>query len=165
MCIAPERMVFARAWRPRAAAKCCPAAAPRAASGCARRALRGKHLTTSESSKRLRFEPSKRLHLPAEFRAVRQRGQRVSDAFFSVSILANKANVPRLGLAIATRSVGSSVARNRIKRITRESFRLNQHHLPPVDVTVSARDAARKAQAKELRASLEKLWKKIAERH
>ena len=86
------------------------------------------------------------------------------DAFFSLSVLANDRNHPRLGLAIATRTFGTAVARNRIKRLARESFRLNQHHLPPVDVTVSARDAARRAPPKDLRASLEKHWKNITQR-
>ena len=43
-------------------------------------------------------------------------------------------------------------------------FRLNQHDLPPVDVTVSARDAARVASPLDLRISLEKHWKNITER-
>jgi hypothetical protein len=41
---------------------------------------------------------------------------------------------------------------------------LNQHSLPPVDVTVSAREAARKASAADLRASLDKHWKTITQR-
>jgi ribonuclease P protein component len=114
--------------------------------------------------KRLTFEPRKRLHRPAEFRAVRQRGRKLSDAYFSLSVLVNHENCARLGLAIATRTFGTAVARNRIKRLARESFRLNQHVLPPVDVTVSARDAARLAQPKELRLSLEKHWKNITQR-
>ena len=114
--------------------------------------------------KRLTFEPRKRLHQPAEFRAVRQAGKRLSDAYFSLSVLANHENCARLGLAIATRTFGTAVARNRVKRIARESFRLNQHALPPVDVTVAARDAARLAQPKDLRASLDKHWKNITQR-
>ena len=121
-------------------------------------------LTTPTFTKSLRFEPRKRLHRPAEFRAVRQRGRRLPDAFFSLSVLASEANCARLGLAIATRTFGTAVARNRIKRLARESFRLNQHRLPPVDVTVTARDAARSAQAKDLRLSLEKHWNNIIQR-
>lgn len=104
------------------------------------------------------------MHQPAEFRAVRQRGKRFSDAYFSVSVLGNQQSHARLGLAIATRTFGTAVARNRIKRLTRESFRLNQQGLPPVDITVSAREAARLAQPKDLRASLEKHWKSITQR-
>ena len=79
-------------------------------------------------------------------------------------MLVNHETHPRLGLAIATRTFGTAVARNRIKRIARESFRLNQHSLPSVDVTVAARTAASTASPKELRASLDKHWQTIAHR-
>ena len=105
-----------------------------------------------------------RLHQPAEFREVRRSGKRIADAFFSLSVLANHEAHPRLGLSIATSVFGTAVARNRIKRITRESFRLNQHSLPPVDVTVSARAAAGKAPLHDLRASLDNHWKLISQR-
>ncbi len=104
------------------------------------------------------------MHQPAEFREVKRRGRKFADAFFSLSVLANHETFPRLGLSIATRTFGSAVARNRIKRLTRESFRLNQHSLPPVDVTVSARDAARSAPSVELRTSLDHHWKTITKR-
>jgi ribonuclease P protein component len=67
-----------------------------------------------------------------------------------------------LGLAIATRTCGGAVARNLIKRVARESFRLNQHSLPAVDITIAAREAARLAARRDLRASLAGHWKKIA---
>ena len=105
-----------------------------------------------------------RLHQAAEFHAVKRSGKRFADAFFSLSVLSNHETHPRLGLSIATSVFGTAVARNRIKRITRESFRLNQHSLPPVDVTVSARAAAGKATQHDLRASLEKHWKVISQR-
>ena len=101
------------------------------------------------------------MHQPAEFRDVKRRGKKFSDAFFSLSVLANHETHARLGLSIATRTFGTAVARNRIKRLARESFRLNQHSLPPVDVTVSARDAARAASPRELRLSLDGHWKSI----
>ena len=92
---------------------------------------------------------------------MKRRGRKFADAFFSLSVLANKETYPRLGLSIATRTFGTAVSRNRIKRLARESFRLNQHSLPPVDVTVSAREAARAAKMKDLRSSLEQHWKSI----
>jgi ribonuclease P protein component len=104
------------------------------------------------------------LHQPAEFRDVKRRGRRFADAFFSLAVLANHETYPRLGLSIATRTFGSAVARNRIKRLARESFRLNQHSLPPVDVAVSAREAARSATLSDLRASLDQHWKSITQR-
>jgi ribonuclease P protein component len=156
-------MVSEREWPPRAAAGCWLAAVRRAASAFAPKGLR-RASSDPQLTKRLTFEPRKRLHQPAEFRAVRQRGRRLTDAYFSLSVLANHESHARLGLAIATRTFGTAVARNRIKRLARESFRLNQHDLPSVDVTVSARDAARIAPSADLRSSLEKHWKNITQR-
>ncbi len=93
---------------------------------------------------------------------VRQRGRRFSDAYFTVSVLANHVTHPRLGLAIATKSCGNAVARNLIKRLARESFRLSQYELPAVDVTLAVREAARLASPSALRASLARHWKSIA---
>ena len=130
---------------------------PRAARSSARNAIPQGRLPI----RKLTFEPRKRLHQPAEFRDVKRRGKKFSDAFFSFSVAANHETHARLGLSIATRTFGTAVARNRIKRLARESFRLNQHSLPPVDVTVSARDAARAATVRELRLSLDEHWKSI----
>ncbi|MDE2296160.1 MAG: ribonuclease P protein component [Gammaproteobacteria bacterium] len=104
------------------------------------------------------------MHQPAEFNEVRRGGRRFSDDYFSLQVLANRGTHPRLGLAISTRAAGCSVARNRLKRIARESFRVNQTTLPAVDVTVAARDAARGADSRALRASLERLWVAIRRR-
>jgi ribonuclease P protein component len=137
---------------------CWPVAAPKAVSASVRRAFRG----TPGTIRNFKFPPDKRLHQPAEFKQVRLQGRRFSDTYFSISALPNHAAHPRLGLAIATKTFGSAVARNRIKRIARESFRLNQHTLPPLDVTVAARPAARDAQPALLRASLGKLWQLLS---
>jgi len=63
---------------------------------------------------------------------------------------------------MATRTCGGSVARNRLKRITRESFRLHQSELPAVDLTVAARSKAAQADNASLRDSLARLWQRIA---
>jgi ribonuclease P protein component len=117
---------------------------------------------------------SGRLNLPArlrlrhkrDFDAAYARGRRVSDGFFSVTARGNDAGTPRLGLAVAVKVAGGAVARNRLRRLIRESFRLHQHELPAVDLVVSARPAAAAAAAASapvLRASLAALWKKVSE--
>ena len=81
-----------------------------------------------------------------------------------MSVLANQEKHARLGLSVATKASGNAVFRNLIKRLARESFRLSQHELPPVDVMISVRDAVRRASRGELRASLAKHLQTIVER-
>ena len=66
-------------------------------------------------------------------------------------------------MAIGTRTARSAVARNRLRRLIRESFRLHRETLPAVDLFVTARPAATAAGNQELFASLRSLWQKIAE--
>lgn len=58
-----------------------------------------------------------------------------------ILILARENNLghPRLGFVISKKNVRRAVKRNHVRRIMRESFRLNQHQLPPVDMIILAR--------------------------
>ena len=112
---------------------------------------------------RLTFPAHKRLRRKSEFDAAYARGRRFGNGFFAVTASSNDKHGARLGMAVAVRTAGNAVERNRIRRIIRESFRLHQHALPPVDLVVSARPTARGAPGAELHASLAALWKAIIE--
>ena len=64
-------------------------------------------------------------------------------------------------MSVSVRALGSAVRRNRLRRLIRESFRLRQRELPGVDIVITARAAARGAQAYELRQSLESHWQNV----
>lgn len=101
-----------------------------------------------------------------DFDAAFAGGRRISDAMFLMIVnnlgpQAGAASRARVGLAVAARTIGNAVARNRVRRAIRESFRLHQHELPCVDIVVSARSAAKTASNAQLRASLEVLWHKV----
>ena len=105
----------------------------------------------------------RRLRRKVEFDAAYAHGRRFGNGFFGVTAFLNDKGGPRVGLAVAVRIAGSSVERNRIRRIIRESFRLHQHELPSVDLIVSARGRAKNAPRRELHESLAELWKKVTE--
>src|ERR1700753_775275 len=110
---------------------------------------------------RLTLPAQRRLRRMSDFEAAYARGRRFGNGFFGVTAFWNEKCWPRLGLAVAVRTVGAGVQRNRVRRIIRESFRLHQHELPPVDLVVSARDRVRTASGAELRESLSALWKSV----
>lgn len=80
-----------------------------------------------------------------------------------LSILArgNGLGYSRVGIIVSSRVARSAVARNRIKRVVRESFRLQQAGINAWDVVVIARPGVVKQSNRELFASLAEHWKKL----
>lgn len=74
----------------------------------------------------------------------------------------NELGYPRLGLAVSRKVAKSAVARNRLKRIGRESFRRRQHDLGGVDCVVLGRPGASEQDNAVLFASLERHWRRFA---
>ena len=105
-----------------------------------------------------RFARQQRLTSPAEFKQVFAHPCKVGDNY--LSLLCQKNNLPlsRLGLAIAKRNIKTAVARNRIKRMSRETFRQHQAVLAGLDIVVLARTSAAQLTNQELRRALEGLW-------
>jgi len=71
---------------------------------------------------------------------------------------------PRLGLAISRKVARRAVARNRIKRIIRESLRREGDRLAGLDVVVLGRPGIDRKNNAELRRSLNMHWKRLASR-
>ncbi|MDR6996240.1 ribonuclease P protein component [Aeromonas salmonicida] len=57
-----------------------------------------------------------------------------------------------------------AVWRNRVKRVVRESFRLNQASLPAIDIVVIAKGGVKEMDNEELFKLLEKLWRTLSRR-
>ena len=116
------------------------------------------------------FNRESRLLTPGQFQYVFTKPIRFGSRHFTILITptnlsedSDKNN--RLGLAIAKKRVKLAVQRNRIKRIIRESFRLNQHDLPAIDMVVMVKSGIDQLDNKEINQELEKVWRKIIQRH
>lgn len=110
---------------------------------------------------RARFSKRARLLKPAEFSRVFDQAIRSSDRLFIILARQNDEHRPRLGLAISKKNARLAVDRNRIKRIIRESFRLNQSKLPAVDLVVMARPITRTLTNQALFDSLNTHWNRL----
>jgi len=110
------------------------------------------------------FPPRARLRQPREFEAVLKQGRRVQEKLLMLVVLPVPAGPARLGLAISARAVPLATRRNRIKRLARESFRASRAGLPAVDLVLQARSGAAGASSAELRDTLQRLWRRAAER-
>ena len=108
---------------------------------------------------RKRFGKENRLLDEAAFGRVFKKATRSRDKLFTVLCRHNEHGVARLGLAISKKNCRRATARNRVKRVIRESFRRQQAGLANLDIVVINRPAAAAANNQQLFASLEGHWR------
>ncbi len=114
-------------------------------------------LTSSES---YRFKKENRLLDAAAFGRVFQKATRSRDKLFTVLCTRNNKGIARLGLAISRKHCRRATARNRIKRIVRESFREHQAPMAGLDIVVINQPAAASADNRQIFHSLEAHWRR-----
>ena len=114
------------------------------------------------------FSRQFRLLLPSDYKFIFNRSIRSSDKLLTILARNNPEQLqPRLGLAIAKKSVKTAVHRNRIKRLSREFFRLNKEKIAQADYVILVRHGIDKLDNKIISQSLSKqfnyLRKKMAD--
>ena len=112
-------------------------------------------LTSSQGN---RFTKNNRLLDAAAFGRVFDKATRSRDKLFTVLCRRNNQRIARLGLAISKKHCRQATARNRIKRIIRESFRQQQELLSGLDVVVINQPGASGATRRQIFDSLETHW-------
>ena len=91
---------------------------------------------------RLRLGRATRIAQSRDFARVKQTGERLAHG----CLIANWSKLPddqtpRLGV-VTSKKIGGAVARNRARRLLRESFRQHQHEItPPVELVLVARNS------------------------
>ena len=87
-----------------------------------------------------RFRPCERIAHAADFRRAYERRRSASDELMVVYGVENGRDYPRLGLSVSRKKFRTAVARNRVKRLLREAFRLSKADLPRgIDLVVVPR--------------------------
>lgn len=89
--------------------------------------------------------------------------ERSTDRYFTVLGRRSEQPMARLGLTISRRAAKRAVDRNKLKRLARESFRM-QPRLPAWDFIVMARPDAAAADKATLRRSLDQHFERLTRR-
>ncbi|MBK4775837.1 ribonuclease P protein component [Candidatus Pantoea edessiphila] len=110
-----------------------------------------------------KFPKKLRLLKSSEFFFIFREPKCIYSLQFNIFGRINKLQHPRIGLTIAKKYVRLAHERNRIKRLIRESFRLNQHKLPFMDFVAVARKRSVDLDNVVLLKKLEKLWQRYCQ--
>lgn len=109
-----------------------------------------------------RFLREYRLLTAGDFRGVfGSTAIRVSHRHFLLLAVPNGRSHPRLGLVLAKKNLRLAIQRNRVRRLIRESFRLNRSRLPPVDLVILARRGLEERDNADIRNILNQLWQRL----
>jgi ribonuclease P protein component len=112
------------------------------------------------ASSTFRFRRSNRLLDAAAFGRVFNKATRSRDRYFTVLCRRSDHDVARLGLAISKKNCRRATARNRLKRIIRESFRTHLGELEGLDIVVMNKPDAATADNRTIFDSLETHWRR-----
>lgn len=112
----------------------------------------------------LRFNKEKRLLKASEFQEVFDTNTfKIAHPKLLMLAKFNCRDNSRLGLVVGKKNISTAVGRNSVKRIVRETFRLEQFS-HPIDVVFLARKDAHKLGSDEMTLLLQQSWCRLRQR-
>jgi len=106
-----------------------------------------------------RLTPELKLLTADNYKNVFAKAERFGNRSFTVLARENGLDHARLGLAISKKCAKRAVDRNKIKRHFRESFRINQHKLPCVDIIAMCKPSAISLDSATMREQIDSQWR------
>lgn len=95
-----------------------------------------------------------------EFRKVYDKGKSIANKHLVMFYIKNGLDYNRVGFS-TTKKLGNAIIRNRVKRLIKESYRLNNHELTNgYDIVFLARVRANNASYKDIEKSIINLFKR-----
>lgn len=100
------------------------------------------------------LDKKERIHLQRDFQRIYKNGRRLQAPSFTVIMMENDLGFSRVA-AVAGKRVGKAVARNRVKRLIREFFRLNKCRLrPSTDYIIIGKEGAERLKYQDVQRQL-----------
>lgn len=95
-----------------------------------------------------------------EFREVYNNKDSMANKLLIIYIMKNDQNINKVGFTVS-KKVGKSIVRNRVKRLIRESYRINEDYVKKgYKIVFVARNTAREKSMKEIESAVIHLLKK-----
>ncbi len=95
-----------------------------------------------------------------DFKQAFQQGMKLKYGCLTTYTKPNTLGYARLGLAVTKRAVPNAASRNRVKRVIRESFRLNQRLLSGFDIVIAVKSQCL-FNKQVLSCDLDKQWSRL----
>lgn len=105
------------------------------------------------------FKKAHKLLNKIDFDKVFAKSKKIVTTEFTILYRINTIDHARLGMALSKKMIATSVHRNRLKRLIRETFRLT--HFPAVDIVVLAKKGAGKIDNHLIVKNLNHAWEKL----
>lgn len=107
------------------------------------------------------FSRQARLTSRHDFQVVFEKPKKVTRPHWQVLYIKNTLSHPRLGIIISKKFVKHAVARNRLRRLVRESFRQQLADMPAVDIVFLARRGFSQLDNHVIREQVDKVWQSL----